>query len=69
MTTTDTQYVTDDSGRRIAVLVGVERYEELIEASEELDAIRAYDEAKSEASEVIPFEEAVREIEEGRGSR
>lgn len=66
MTTSETQYVTDDSGRRIAVLVGVDRYAELLEAVEELDAVRAYDEAKEDNGGSVPFEDAVREIERDR---
>jgi hypothetical protein len=66
MTATDTQFVTDDSGRRIGVLLGIERYSELLEALEELDAIRAYDEAKASGEEAIPFGEAIAEIDRMR---
>lgn len=66
MTTTDTQFVTDDTGRRIAVLIGLDRYRQLLDALEELDSIRAYDEAKASGDEAVPFEEAVREIERDR---
>jgi hypothetical protein len=34
---------------------------------EELDDIRAYDQAKAGQQETIPFEQAVREIQEGSG--
>ncbi len=40
-------------------------WERIVEALEELDDIRAYDEAKSGSQETVPFEQAVREIEEG----
>ena len=66
MTTTDTQFVTDEAGERVAVLVGIDRYRELLDAAEEVDAIRAYDAAKSSGDESVAFEEAVREIEDGR---
>ena len=36
---------------------------ELLEAQEELESIRAYDEAKSSGDEVVPFSQAVKEIE------
>ena len=65
MTSTDPQYVTDDQGHRTGVLLGIDRYRELLDALEELDAIRAYDDAKASGDEAIPFEEAVREIERG----
>lgn len=59
-----TQYVVDGDGKRTAVLLEVERYEELLEAQEELEAIRAYDEAKASDDEIILFSQATAEIEE-----
>ena len=61
-----TRYVTDDAGNRVAVIVALEQYEAFLEAVEELNAIRAYDEAKSATDEAIPFEQAIREIEQTR---
>lgn len=61
------RFVVDDEGRRTAVILDLERYAELLEAAEELDAIRAYDAARASGDEAIPFEQAVREIEQGRG--
>ncbi len=60
------QFVVDESGNRTAVLLDVERYFELLEAQEELESIRVYDEAKSSGDEAIPFSQAVKEIEGGR---
>lgn len=57
------RFVIDESGKKTAVLVEIERYSELLEAQEELALIRAYDEAKSSNDEAIPFERAVKEIE------
>lgn len=57
------QFVVDERGNRTAVLVDVERYFELLEAQEELESIRAYDEAKSAGDEALPFSQAVKEIE------
>ncbi|HLT46798.1 MAG TPA: hypothetical protein VK002_06175 [Rubricoccaceae bacterium] len=59
MTPTETQYVTDEDGHRIAVLVGIERYRQLLDALEEIEAVRAYDEAKASGEGAIPFEQAV----------
>jgi hypothetical protein len=66
MSVTKERYVVDEQGNRTAVLVDVERYFELLEAQEELDAIRAYDEAKSSNDEAIPFAQAISEIEDAR---
>ena len=41
----------------------VDRYVELIEAQEELESIRAYDDAKASNAEPIPFAQAFKEIE------
>jgi len=63
MSTNREQFVVDESGNRTAVLLGIERYSELLEAQEELESIRAYDEAKASNDEAIPFAEAIKEIE------
>lgn len=59
------RYLVDDAGKRIAVLVDIELYRALVEAAEELSAIRAYDAAKASGDEAIPFEQAIAEIEQG----
>jgi len=60
------RFIVDDSGQRIAVVLEVEEYERLLRASEELDDLRAYDRAKDTSDDVIPFDQAVREIESSR---
>ena len=57
------QFVVDESGNRTAVLLDIERYFELLEAQEELESIRAFDEAKASGDEAIPFSQAMEEIE------
>ena len=66
MNTTTDQFVVDASGNKSAVLIDIDRYEMLLEAREELDAIRAYDEAKMDNEPAIPFSQAIREIEESQ---
>ena len=63
MSTNREQFVVDESGNRTAVLLGIERYSELLEAQEELESMRAYDEAKASNDEAIPFAQAIKEIE------
>jgi PHD/YefM family antitoxin component YafN of YafNO toxin-antitoxin module len=60
------QYVVDQEQRRQAVLLPVAEWDQIVEELEELDDIRAYDEARAATQESIPFEQAVREIQEGR---
>lgn len=56
-------FVTDDNGKPIGVLLDIKKYRKLMKDIEELDAIRAYDKAKALKDEVIPFEQAMDEIE------
>ena len=58
------QYVVDDEENRKAVLLPVAEWEHVVEELEELDDIRAYDAAKANAQESVPFEKAVREVQE-----
>ncbi len=58
------QYLVDEEGNRKAVVVPISEWEQLLELLEEVDDIRAFDEAKRRASESTPFEAAVSEIHE-----
>lgn len=60
------RFVTDENGTRTAVLIDVEYYQKLLAALEELESIRAYDEAKASGDEVVSFEQAMQEIENQR---
>jgi len=60
------QYVVDQNGNRTAVLLDLKYYGELVAALEEIEAIRAYDEAKASGDEAIPFSQATEEIERQR---
>jgi PHD/YefM family antitoxin component YafN of YafNO toxin-antitoxin module len=60
------QYVVDRNKQPKAVLLSAREWERVLEELEELDDIRAYDEAKAGPQDAIPFEQAVRELEKGR---
>ncbi len=60
------KYITDEQGNRIGVLLDIEEYQKLLEELEELEAIRAYDNAILSNDEEIPFEVVVAEIENSR---
>jgi hypothetical protein len=62
------QYVVDENQRPQAVLLPMSEWERILEELEEFDDIRAYDEAVSGPQEGVAFEQAVREIQEGRGT-
>ncbi len=59
-------YVIDEKGNRISVLLDINDFNRILEELEELDAIRAYDEAKVSGDETIPFDQAIAEIERER---
>lgn len=60
------RFVVDERGQRLSVLLDIETYRKLLEELEELESLRAYDAAKASGDEVIPFEQAVAEIEQSR---
>jgi len=63
------RYLVDSQGNRVAVVLDLDRFRRLLEAEEELEDIRAYDEAKATNDEAIPLEQALAEIEAERAQR
>ena len=53
------QYIIDENGQRVSVVLEIGAYQKLLEELEELESIRAYDQAKSRDDEAVPFEQAV----------
>ncbi|HEV8044964.1 MAG TPA: hypothetical protein VGP38_07280 [Rubrobacter sp.] len=66
----DARYITDETGKRRGVILEIEEYERLLEALEDLEDLRAADEtlAAIERGEedLLPLDQAVREMEEER---
>lgn len=60
------RWLVDSEGKRVAVVLDVEEYNHMIEDLEELDDIRAADEAKASGEQPIPVEQAFAEIERNR---
>ena len=63
MLTLKERYVVDDQGNRVGVVLDISDYQKLLAEIEELEALRAYDAAKSSADQTLPFEQAITEIE------
>jgi len=63
MPTLEERYVVDKDGNRLGVVLEMEEYRKLLEELEELDAIRAFDQAKASGEKPVPFEQALTEIE------
>lgn len=62
---THEEYLTDEKGKKKAVVVPISEWQQIKEELEELEDIGAYDKAKSKASEPVPFDKAVKEIRKG----
>ena len=66
MTEFKERYLVDENGKRLGVLLDVKDYRKLLEELEELESIWAYDAAKASSDKLIPFDEAINEIEQNR---
>ena len=65
MITVNPEYVVDKHQKRKAVLVTTDEWEQIVSELVVLDDIRAYDAAQPHVANKIPFELAVREIQQG----
>ena len=61
-----TQFLVNEKGERVAVVIAIEEYEKLLEELEDLEDIRACEEARASGEAPIPLEQA---LEENRRSR
>ena len=60
------RFLVDEQGKRVAVVLDVVEYERLLAQAEELEAIRAYDAAKSAGDVAVPLDDALRGIDRRR---
>ena len=51
------KFVTDEHGARLAVMLPAEEYAQLLEELEMADDVAAYDRAKAEGGDLVPFED------------
>jgi PHD/YefM family antitoxin component YafN of YafNO toxin-antitoxin module len=61
-----TQFLVNEKGEKVAVVIGIQEYEKLLEQLDELEDIRAFDEAEASGETPIPFDQAVAQIERSR---
>lgn len=66
MATRAERFLVDEEGRKLGVVLDIAEYKEMLEDLEELASIRAYDAAKASGDEVVPFEQALQEIQRSR---
>jgi PHD/YefM family antitoxin component YafN of YafNO toxin-antitoxin module len=54
-----TQYITDDKGKKVSVILPIKEYKNIMEELEELEDIRLYDEVKANKEQSIPLEKYI----------
>ncbi len=64
-----TQFVTDNHGNKLAVILPISEYNKMIEDLEELEDIKLYDQAKKTNEPSIPIDEAFKKIEATRNPK
>lgn len=66
MLTLNPQYIIDNKGEKVSVVLPVKEFEIIIEELEDLEDVRLYDKAKDSILEFVDAEQAFEEIEEKR---
>jgi len=61
-----TRFLTNEKGERLAVVIEISEYEKLLEELEDLQDIRACDEANASGEAAIPLDQALDEIRRNR---
>jgi hypothetical protein len=60
------QYITDDSGKKISVIIPIKDFKAILEDLEEFEDIKLYDKAKKSEGPSIPLNEAFEIVEAKR---
>ncbi len=63
------QYITDQSGEKISVVIPIQEFNNLLEELEDLEDVRLYDEAKADNETSVPIDEAFKIIEAERSMK
>lgn len=66
MLTIHPQYITDNAGNKISVILPMKDFKAIMEELEELEDIKLYDEAKKSNEPSIPIDDAFKMIEAKR---
>jgi hypothetical protein len=62
------RYIVDAEGNRVSVILDLDTYQQLLEALEELEDIRAAEAAQADDPKGLPFDQAIAEIEHERAT-
>ncbi|SDF03563.1 hypothetical protein SAMN05216464_11217 [Mucilaginibacter pineti] len=66
MLTVTPQYITDNAGKKLSVVLPINEFNSIMDELEELEDIRLYDDAQGDKEPSIPIDEAFKMIEEKR---
>jgi hypothetical protein len=69
MQTLNPQYVTDNTGKKISVILPMKDYKAILQELEELEDIKLFDDAKKTKEVSIPIDKAFKIIEAKRKER
>ncbi len=69
MLTVHPQYITDNNGKKISVVLPIKDFNAIMEELDELEDIKLYDEAKKSDEPSIPIDEAFKMIEAKRKAK
>lgn len=57
------QYITDEKGKKVSVVLPIKEYKKILEELEDLEDIRSYDRMMESKAEYIPLNKALKQIE------
>ncbi len=66
MTNFNPQYITDNTGKKLSVILSIKDFKAIMEELEELEDIKLYDDAKKSNEPSIPIDDAFKMIEAKR---
>jgi PHD/YefM family antitoxin component YafN of YafNO toxin-antitoxin module len=69
MVTVNPQYITDNAGKKLSVIIPIADFESIMEELNELEDIRLYDEAKAANEPSMPAIDAFKMIEANRNKK
>ena len=69
MVTLNPQYITDNTGKKISVVLPMKDFKAIMEELEELEDLKLYDEAKRSNEPSVPIDDAFKMIEAKRKAK
>lgn len=64
-----TQFITDNSGNKLAVILSIKQYHKMLDDLEALEDVKCYDKAKQGPQEFVDAQQAFKEIEASRNNQ